>query len=101
MSTGHHGDDRARISDAMKRLFDQGQGAAKREYPDGRMGAHDEGALAFAVGIDERHGAVVLNFNKPVSWMGMGPADAVRLAELLIEKARAVSKSPVAVNIGG
>lgn len=101
MSTAHHGDDRARISDAMKRLFEQGAGTAKREYPDGRMGAHDEGALAFAVGIDERHGTVVLNFNKPVSWMGMGPEDAVRLAALLIEKARAVSKVPLTVKVGG
>lgn len=95
MSTAHHGDDRARISDVLKRLVEQGEGTAKRAYPKGRMGGDDEGELAFAVGVDEKHGTVVLNFNKPVSWMGMYPQDAMKLAALLIEKARAMSKEPL------
>lgn len=100
MSTAHHGDDKGRISEILKRLVAQGDGTAKRAYPEGRMGAHDEGELAFAVGVNEQHGTVVLNFNKPVTWLGMGPEDAVRLAEMLIEKARAISKTPLTVSVG-
>jgi hypothetical protein len=100
MSTAHHGDDRERISNALQRLFEQGQGKAKRAYPDWRMGADDEGELAFAVGTDTRHGTVVLNFNKPVTWMGMTPDDARKLAELLIEKADAMSAT-LPPKIGG
>lgn len=100
MSTAHHGDDRKQISNVLRRLVEQGKGTAKRAYPEGRMGAGDEGELAFAVGIDEKHGTVVLNFNKPVVWMGMGPEDAVKLAEMLIEKAKMVAKGPLTVSIG-
>jgi hypothetical protein len=98
MSTGHHGtsDDRERINEAMQRLFDQVQGKAKRAYPEGRMSAEDDGELAFAVGIDAKSGTVVLNFGKPVAWMGMGPGDARRLAQMLIEKADALSESQTA-----
>lgn len=100
MSCSHHGDDRKQIDEFLKRFVQQETGEAKRAYPEGRMGASDEGELVFAVGIDEKHGTVVLNFNKPVAWMGMGPEDAVRLAELLIEKAKMVSKGPLTVSIG-
>ncbi len=103
MSTAHHGndDDRRRMSEIIERLASQGDGTAKRAYPDGRMGAHDEGELAFAVGVDARHGTVVLNFNKPVTWMGMAPADAVRMAEALIKHARSIATEPLTVNVGG
>ncbi len=105
MSTGHHGqssggindDGKKRMDDAIKRLIAQGDGAAKRAYPEGRMSADDEGELAFAVGIQK--GNVVLSFNKPVTWMGLGAADAVKLAELLIAKAKEISKEPLTVNL--
>lgn len=99
MSVAHHGDDKKRLDEFMKRFVQQGEGNASRAYPEGRMGAADEGELVFTVSTDEKHGTVVLNFNKPVSWMGMGPADAVRLAELLIEHAKRISKEPLAITL--
>ena len=96
MSTGHHGGGAKRHLDEMIRRFvRQGEGTAAREYPEGRMGGADDGALAFVVGTDERHGTVVLDFNKPVSWLGMSPRDAVRLASLLVKHARSIAKEPL------
>lgn len=100
MSASHHGDDKKKLDEFMRRFVQQGDGAAPRAYPEGRMGAHDEGELVFTVGVNEKHGTVVLSFNKPVAWMGMGPEQAVRLAEMLLEKARAVSKEPLTVSVG-
>ena len=91
MSVNHHGEDgRQRMDDMMKRFLGQGDRTTVREYPEGRMGAHDEGSLAFTVGTDEKHRTVVIEFNKPVAWMAMSADDAARLAGLLIEKAKAL-----------
>ena len=91
MSTDHRGEEgKAKLDEIIRRFVAQGEGKAKRAYPEGRMGPNDEGELAFAVGVNQESGTVVINFNKPVHWVGMGPADAVRLAEMLIGKARAL-----------
>lgn len=104
MSTAHHGDgrrdDRNDLDNMLRRFVQQAEGTAKRAYPEGRMGAHDEGELVFMVGPDPKTGNVMLQFNKPVTWIGMKPADAVRLAELLIKQAKSVSKEPLTVNMG-
>lgn len=101
MSAAHHSDEDRKQQEAIfRRLFEQKSGTAKRSYPEGRMGPTDEGELAFAVGIDDRYGTVVVNFNKPVSWMGMSPEDAVKLAQMLIAKARLASKKPLIVELG-
>jgi hypothetical protein len=99
MSASHHGDDQERVNEIVKRFVQQGQRTARRAYPEGRIGPHDEGELAFTVSTDTAHGTVVVGFNKPVSWLGMGPADAVRLAEMLISHARRVSTKPLTVRI--
>ena len=104
MSTAHHGDEPSErvpgpLKEILQRLVDQGNRMAKRAYPDGRMGAHDEGALSFAVSVDEKHGTVVIGFNKPVAWMGMSPEDAMALAAKLIEKAKAISKKPLTLKL--
>lgn len=41
MSMSHHGD-----SEVMKRFLDQMHGTSRREYPAGRMGHEDDGALS-------------------------------------------------------
>lgn len=56
------------------------------EFPRGKLTEHDEGSIAFAIGV--KNGAVVVNFPKPVAWFGMPPANAVELAKLLIAHAR-------------
>jgi hypothetical protein len=97
MSASHHGD---RPDPAIaQRFMDQLNGTARREYPAGRMGATDDGALSYAVAADPAHGTVVVRFGKPVEWIGLGPADAIALAQSLIRKAREVSREPVRVEL--
>lgn len=102
MSTFHHGHPAGRDneqSEVMKRLLDQFEQRARREYPRGRVGSDDEGTLAFAIAADPEHGVVRLEFGKAVSWLGMEPKDAVKLAEMLIAKAREVSAEPLTISV--
>ncbi len=85
----------------MKRLLDQFEDRARRSWPEGRINSDDEGELAMACTADKEHGVVVLDFGKPVKWVGLPPQEAVRMAEILIAKAREVAKGPLVVNVGG
>ena len=105
MAFSHHGDGNIPAKpnpvmvDLMKRFLDQAEKPLKRTYSEGRIGPDDEGDLVFAVASDPGKGVVMLNFNKPATWMGMPPAQAVLLAQLLIKHARAITKEPLAVTI--
>lgn len=71
----------------------------QNDFPEGRYGPTDEGAIAFAFGHDAQNGKVFLDFNTPVKWMAMDPEQAVHLAEHLIQHARKASKKPLTVSI--
>ena len=58
-------------------------------FPEGKLAAHDEGQLAYAVG--HVNGKVVVEFGKEISSLGMGPKDAVAMAQALLDHARQVS----------
>ena len=77
------------LSEMMKKLLG--------EYPMGKMNADDEGALAFQVGVAD--GNVVIQFPKPVKWLGFPPQQAVNLAQLLIKHAKACSKDPIVISL--
>jgi hypothetical protein len=63
---------------------------ATGEHPDGKLNKHDEGGIAFAVGVHE--GKVVMDFGKPTAWIGMNPQDAMDLASILINNARVAAR---------
>lgn len=83
----------------MQRFTDQVENRAKREYPQGRMGAKDDGALAMAITADKKHGTVVVDFGKPVEWVAFSPADVAKIVKVLIAKAREVAAEPFIVEI--
>lgn len=90
----HHGNmpHNPMLSEMMKKLMG--------EYPDGKLNANDAGAVAMAIGVER--GKVVLQFPKPVAWVGFTPDEAISLAELLVKRAReAGSTKPMTVTIGG
>ena len=60
------------------------------DFPNGKLNAHDEGGLRLAVGVEGAN--VVIAFGKPVAWLGMPPAEAVQLAEMIIKHARTLAK---------
>ena len=82
---------------AQQRFEDQVAGRAKRAYPDGRLGATDDGELAFAIGPHPEQELVMLDFGKPVEYIAMPPQQAVELAQNLIKHARAISTEPIRV----
>ena len=91
MATSHHGDsDNLRRDPAqeavIKRLMEQLDGTAHREYPQGRMGHEDDGALSYAVTADKAHKVVVIRFGKPVEWIGLGPKEVNQLINMLKDR---------------
>lgn len=78
------------MHEAMKGIFG--------EYPDGKLSPDDEGGLAMAVG--HVSGRVKLQFPKPVAWIALSPDDAIALAQLLIDHAKAAGlREPVTLRL--
>jgi hypothetical protein len=61
---------------------------ATGKFPDGSLGAHDEGELQFGVSRDSK-GLVHLNFGKNIAWLALPPETAIELAKLLLRHAGA------------
>ncbi len=104
MSTSHHGEQGPRRRTAeedavMKRLLDQFEGRARRTWSEGCINSDDEGDLSMAFTADKEHGVVVIDFGKPVKWLGLPPEQVAKLVEILVEKAREVAKEPFTVNL--
>lgn len=57
-----------------------------QQYPDGKLNAEDEGALAIAIGVEQ--GLVRVDFAKPVGWFAMPADQAVEIAQSLLKHAR-------------
>lgn len=99
MSLNHHGESPNPDTESMKRFLAQVEGRAKRNYPEGRIAAEDDGELAFAIAADRERKLVILDFGKKVDWVGMPPEQAIQLAQLLINKAREVSSVAVILDL--
>jgi hypothetical protein len=76
----HHSDV---LSDKMQETAQQlGLGATQR-FTHGRLNETDEGELQLAIG--EENGRVVMNFGKPVAWIGFTPEQAMEIALSLMQ----------------
>jgi len=60
---------------------------ATGNYPQGKLTPEDEGEIQFGIAADSKTGKVVINFGKPVVWVGMQPEQAIALANSLREQA--------------
>lgn len=56
---------------------------AHEVFPDGKLNDLDEGQLAVAMQADHTSRTVVINFGKPIQWLGLGKQDALSWAEEL------------------
>lgn len=79
----HHS---AKEMEAQRLFLQQAIGEPHREYPAGRMGADDDGAIAIAIAVDPKHRTIVLRYAKPVHWVGMALNDAEQLRHMLSRK---------------
>ena len=87
----HHGsddEDVKRLREQMLReLSEAGHKLGETgKYPSGKLTPKDEGEICFAVGSAE--GKVVIDWGKPVAWVGMDRNQAIDLANLLKKHAR-------------
>lgn len=55
------------------------------KYPQGKLTESDEGELEFSIAVHE--GRVILNWGKPVQWIGVPPAKARAIAASLLRTA--------------
>ncbi len=63
---------------------------ATGKFPLGMMDDVDEGEIQFRVGHSVETRTVMVDFGKPVAWLGMPAETARQLAELLIKHADAI-----------
>ena len=98
MSVQHHGDlpeDMRRQLDAdrtrlMERFMEQSTGAYQRKFPDGRIGAEDDGELTYAIANDDRKRVIVIRFAHPTEWIGLDVKAATELRDQLTERIMAL-----------
>lgn len=57
-------------------------------YPKGKMSPQDEGEIKLAIAHDSTN--VLVNFGKPVAWLGLPPREAIQLAKLIEHHARSL-----------
>ena len=84
------------IKRAFKEMLKDTTGATGR-FPEGKIAAHDEGEIAFAVG--HSNGKVLIEFGKEISSLGMNAKQAVEMAESLLAHARAVSDDVLTIQL--
>lgn len=73
---------------------------ATGNFPDGKISPNDKGEIQFAIAGDRERQLVHVDFGeKPIAFLSMTPAEAVGLAQVLIQKARETSRDPLRVVI--
>lgn len=82
----NHFSDPNLVPDSLINRLTERIGATGR-FPEGKLGQHDEGEIAFAVAADPKHKKVLIDFGKPVAFLGMNADQAIALGEMLIAKA--------------
>lgn len=82
MSSPHHTSDENNA--ARDRLLQQFLGQAERSYPQGRVGPHDEGEVAYGVAACHERKLVIVDFGgQPVTRLMLPMDSARRLTELV------------------
>ena len=76
------------MPDFLKRMADSEKLGATGKYPSGKLLESDEGEIRFAIGADPTTRKVIINFGKPVAWMGMEKDQAIAIGETLIARAK-------------
>lgn len=97
----HHGDDTGAFKtmreEMLRRLANAGSPAEMEQllgptgqFPEGKLNENDEGEIRIAVG--HQNGKVVIDFGKPIAWIGFSAGQARELAGAIIQHAEQVEK---------
>lgn len=55
-----------------------------KQYPRGKLRADDDGQLCIAMAVKDQ--TIIIDFGKPVAWLGFGLAEAETLIRMLQSK---------------
>lgn len=72
-------------------MNDQSRVGATGDFPDGKLSKDDEGGLRLKVGVVDSR--VVIDFGKPVTWIGFRPNEAYEFAKLIRKHAKRAIKT--------
>jgi hypothetical protein len=59
------------------------------QFPRGKLCQDDEGQLDVAIGVRDK--TVIINFGKPIAWIGLDYHTAVALAENILKHAKEIA----------
>ncbi len=59
---------------------------ATGDFPRGKFSEDDEGALRFGIAVKDK--TVLINFGRPVAWIGLDKNGAIEFAETILRRAR-------------
>ena len=83
MATSHHGPEELSL---IKQFTEQLEGRARQRYPHGKLNTDDRGSLALAMAVDKAKGVIIIDFGKPVDWIGLRLEDAELIRDMLTAK---------------
>ena len=58
---------------------------ASGKFPDGKISRSDEGEITLGVTYDPTKDLVIINFGKPVAWLGLKPEQAAQFAQFILK----------------
>jgi len=70
----------------MQRFMEEVLGIEKRAFPNGRLGADDDGEFAYAITVDPSCRAIIIRFPHPTGWIGLDRKAAEELRDNLTQK---------------
>jgi hypothetical protein len=85
----HHGNDSFMNQEQFDKSLQDELGATG-SYPNGKINKNDEGEIQ--IGITKSNDTVVIDFGKPVHWIGFTTAQAIGIGETLIKRAKEIIK---------
>lgn len=56
------------------------------QFPEGHLSLDDEGKIGIAIGIKD--GNVIIQFPKPIAWLGLPADQAMEMGRVLIRRGR-------------
>jgi hypothetical protein len=56
-------------------------------FPRGKIDRLDEGQIKFAIAADHATNTILVNFGKPIAWMGLTGDEALEISDSLRDKA--------------
>ncbi len=74
-----------KLDEKIREITERHHLGATGQYPHGSLGAHDQGELKVAIGIEQ--GKIVIAFGKKVEWVALTPEGARQVAAVLTLRA--------------